>query len=193
VKSSNDLETEYIHNLQQQVYLLETELKIVREKGASKGAAGGGSFGLKIGNDSKIDDDESTLPLQDILGQLRHRVRVQQTKLEQAMAAAEEAASEFRSQRATLTLSIDNLEADKNDLIKHLEDMQGLHVADKERLAVQIVQLQRDNRALQMSVDKNCATEQRLNVERDELVQKNCLFERSVADALRREKEARNL
>ncbi len=193
VKSSNDLETEYIHNLQQQVYLLETELKIVREKSASKGAPAGGSVGMKIGNDSNFDYDESSLPLQDILGQLRHRVRVQQTKLEQAMSAAEEAASEFRSQRATLTLSIDNLEADKIDLIKHLEDMQGLHVADKERLAAQIVQLQRDNRALQLMVDKCSSTEQRLNVERDELVQKNCLFERSVADAQRREKEARSL
>ena len=189
VKSSNDLETEYIHNLQQQVYLLETELKIVREKGASAGS----SLGIRVGNDCNVCDDESTLPLQDIVGQLRHRVRVQQTKLEQAVTAAEEAALDFRSQRATLTLSIDKLEADKNDLIKHLEDMQGLHVADKERLAAQIVQLQRDNRALQMTVDKNSATEQRLNVERDELVQKNCLFERSVADAQRREKEARNL
>jgi chromosome segregation ATPase len=193
VKSSNDLETEYIHNLQQQVYLLETELKIVREKGASKGTAAGSSVVVRAGGDGNLDDDDSALPLQDILGQLRHRVRVQQTKLEQAMTAAEEAAQDFRSQRATLTLSIDNLEADKNDLIRHLEDMQGLHVADKERLAAQIVQLQRDNRALQMTVDKNSATEQRLNVERDELVQKNCLFERSVSDALRREKEARTL
>ena len=140
----------------------------MREKGASStGGAAGGSFAARIGNDSSSVEDENTLPLQDILGQLRHRVRVQQTKLEQAMTAAEDAAAEFRSQRATLTLSIDNLEADKSDLIRHLEDMQALHVADKERLAAQIIQLQRDSRALQMTVDKNSATEQRLNVERD--------------------------
>ena len=64
VKSSNDLETEYIHNLQQQVYLLETELKIVREKGASAGS----SLGIRVGNDCNVCDDESTLPLQDIVG-----------------------------------------------------------------------------------------------------------------------------
>ena len=43
----------------------------------------------------------NTLPLQEMLGQLRHRVRVQQTQLEQAMTAAEDTAAQFRSQRTT--------------------------------------------------------------------------------------------
>ena len=91
---------------------------------------------------------------------------MQQTQLEQAITAAEDSASEFRSQRTTLTASINNLETVKSDLLRRLEDMQALHVADKERLAAQIIQLQRASKAMQMTVDKNSAAEQRLNVER---------------------------
>ena len=47
-----------------------------------------------------------------------------------------------------------------------LGSQQALHVADKERLAAQIKQLQRDSKAMQMTVVKKSAREQRLNMEK---------------------------
>ena len=46
-----------------------------------------------------------------------------------------------------------------------LGSQQALHVADKERLAAQIKQLQRACKAMQMTVDKYSARELSLNVE----------------------------
>ena len=82
------------------------------------------------------------------------------------MTAAEDSASEFRSQRTTLTASINNFDRQEQPH-QALGSQQALHVADKERLAAQIIQLQRASKAMQMTVDKNSAAEQRLNVERE--------------------------
>lgn len=52
----------------------------------------------------------------------------------------QEAEDSLEKQRLTMQLTIDNLETDKMDLIRHLEEMQRLHVADKERLHAELTQ-----------------------------------------------------
>ncbi|KNC53994.1 uncharacterized protein AMSG_09643 [Thecamonas trahens ATCC 50062] len=106
------LEKEYIYNLQQQVYFMEMELKLLRESGAVPGSGGGGGGGGGGRSMLPPDIEAASRPLDDTINSLKVKYKALQDEHKEEMAVAKETQEELEAAATKQHFNILHLRAE---------------------------------------------------------------------------------
>ncbi|KAJ3411853.1 hypothetical protein HDV05_001642 [Chytridiales sp. JEL 0842] len=128
---------EYIRNLQQQVYLLELETRYLRNPANSAGDSGGA--GHHAGGSSSDFASGSSAPLNDAIRGLKHKYIELQANHKKEMQKMEDKMEQMITENQILSLSVQNLEKEREELRDEIKGMKEHHATEKDRIYGELI------------------------------------------------------
>eukprot|EP00741_Cyanophora_paradoxa_P000227 tig00000402_g220.t1 len=154
-----DLEKQYIYNLQQQIYFLELELRFLRERG---GAGGNASSKENDAPGGMVKSSHFEL-------QMKEQLSAMQAKMDSLQEEA--LAAQYAMQQLT---------DERNEARRQLQTMKRNMEDDKKKVISELVQVAQENKLLKAELDKLTATDgklRRLEQDNARLTQDNNAFQ----------------
>ena len=142
------VEKEYIHNLQQQVYILECEAKYLRTK---EQTAGSGPDAATLAANSFMgppEDVTANTNLGDMAKDLKSRCAEVESKYQQQVRKANQAAAEYEQKKQYLKLNQQQLELERDTALRQIEELFVFVAKQKDAISSQMYTLSDKEREL---------------------------------------------
>jgi DNA repair exonuclease SbcCD ATPase subunit len=142
------VEKEYIHNLQQQVYILECEAKYLRTK---EQTAGPGPDAATLAANSFMgppEDVTANTNLGDMAKDLKSRCAEVESKYQQQVRKANQAAAEYEQKKQYLKLNQQQLELERDTALRQIEELFVFVAKQKDAISSQMYTLSDKEREL---------------------------------------------
>jgi DNA repair exonuclease SbcCD ATPase subunit len=142
------VEKEYIHNLQQQVYILECEAKYLRTK---EQTAGPGPDAATLAANSFMgppEDVTANTNLGDMAKDLKSRCAEVESKYQQQVRKATSAAAEYEQKKQYLKLNQQQLEQERDGALRQIEELFVFVTKQKDAIGSQMYTLSDKEREL---------------------------------------------